>query len=184
MARAIADDAADRRADVLDIERVEVLGGVAAGLGQRRRAGGDDRHAAQHRLDEHEPEALVERRMHERVGAAHQRVEAGVGQVAGQPHGLAAGGGADARGLGAAVDARQHEPVLEPLHAQQCKRLDEAQQVLLRAQVADREQVGTVVRHGLVADRQRRRVRDHPHALLVDAVAPHDVGGGVARARR
>ena len=81
--------------------------------------------------------------MHERVGAAHQRVHLVVGQVAGELHGVAAGGVAHALAL-AAVDAGQHEPVLEALAAQPAKRLDEAQQVLLRPQVADGEQVGTV----------------------------------------
>ena len=87
---AIAHDAADRSRDVADVERVEVLGGVAAGLGQRGRAGRDDRHAAGHRLDEHEPEPLVKRRVHERVGAAHERVQPRVGEVAGQADGAAA----------------------------------------------------------------------------------------------
>ena len=100
-----------------------------------------DRHAARHRLDEHEPEALVQRRVHERVGAAHERVQARVGEVAGQPHGLAAGRLAHALGLRAAVDAGEHEPVLQALLAQPRERLDEPQQVLLRAQVADGEQV-------------------------------------------
>ena len=47
---------------------------------------------------------------------------------------------ADALAL-AAVDAGEHEPVLEALGAQLRERLDEPQEVLLRAQVADGEQV-------------------------------------------
>ena len=78
-----------------------------------------------------------------------------VGEVAGERHGVAAGRLADALAL-AAVDAGEHEAVLEALVAQLRERLDEPQEVLLRAQVADREQVRAVVGHRRVADRQRR----------------------------
>ncbi len=72
--------------------------------------------------------------------------------------------------------------MLEALTAQAPERLDEAQQVLLRAQVADGQQVRTFAFGcGRVADRQRRRVGDDPDARLVDVIAAHDVVGGVAR---
>ena len=73
--------------------------------------------------------------------------------------------------------------MLEALAAQLRERLDEPQEVLLRAQVADGEQVGAVRarRQRRVADRQRGRVGDDPHARLVDVVAAHDVARRVAR---
>ena len=61
----------------VDVDRRHQDGGVAEHLGERAGVAGDDRHAALHRLERREAEALVDRRVRE-----HRRAGEEVGAVA------------------------------------------------------------------------------------------------------
>jgi hypothetical protein len=64
--------------------RIDQDPGAVDELGQRRDLGGDHRGPARHGLEHREPESLVQRRVHQRVGAAQERGLGLVGDVAGQ----------------------------------------------------------------------------------------------------
>ena len=132
----VVEDGADRTGDVGRVERVAQRRGTARGLGQRGGVGGDHGRAAGHGLEHDEPEPLVQRRVHERGGAAQQRVQAGVVDVAEQLDPVAV----QRRPL-AGVGAGEQEPVLEPVCPQRRERAHEPAQVLLGPQIPDREQV-------------------------------------------
>ena len=162
------------------VERVEVARRrrpPVSGSAVARRA--RDRHAARHRLEHDEPEALVERRVHEHVGAAHQRVEA-LRRRRSRAVSTAAGQRRRARRVSPASTSRCSEPSRAARHAS-TSRLE----VLLRAQVADRR-AGRARRPaaGADPDRQRRRVGHDADRARVDAVAPHTSSGREVARRR
>jgi hypothetical protein len=78
--------ASRRRRAGLAVAGVEYVdGGVATDLGQGGGAGGDDRQAVPHRLQDGQAEALVEARKEERLSVPVEQLELGVGDPAEDP---------------------------------------------------------------------------------------------------
>src|SRR6266566_849634 len=71
--RLVGDDRRDRAGDVGRVIRIEILGGVAADLGQHARARACHCHTARHRLERWKSEALEQRWEREACGAAVER---------------------------------------------------------------------------------------------------------------
>src|SRR5664280_2959739 len=64
----------DLRGKLADVFRIEVLGGVPTHLRQRGTVRREDRHPCCHRLENREPEAFVERRKNEEIGAREDSI--------------------------------------------------------------------------------------------------------------
>jgi hypothetical protein len=168
--------AQDRGGQVVLVARVEPGDRVAAHLRQRGGPRRRDRHAAGHRLEQDEAEALVERGVHEAGRAAHPRVERGVVEPARQH---------DARRAqrrGRVAQAGQDQlPAAQLALAQRRERLHEAAEVLFRADVPDGEEVRRPAGHRGVAERQRGAVVHDAHLRRVGPQAVDEVARGEAR---
>ena len=111
-------------------------GGAGAGLGQRGGRGREHRRAARHRLQHRQPEALIERREHERLGAPVEPGQQRIVDVAEQAQPLKVPLGRELRPV-AACDDQRHA-----LGRQRAGGRAQRRQVLPRGVGGDAEHVG------------------------------------------
>ena len=157
-------------------------------LGQGAPGRGDERHAAAHRLDRRQREALVERRHHRHLRLAVQLDDALVGDVADEPHRVAEAEPAHGHGGGAVrLRPADHDEVgVGPFGADLRQCLDEEHQPL-HGHVGARRRHDPP-RHGLDPVERPELGRVHAHVDDVqpggvDAVTGHDVVEAAGRDR-
>ncbi len=176
-------------------QRVEQQRRVARDLRERGGVRARDRHPARHRLEHRQPEALVERGEHERVGERPQALEQLAADPAGEAHAVLE---AEAPGLlaqlllvrGRVTGEHEHRAQLA---GQRGERLDQPRQVLVRALGGERQQHRPVGQAEPFADRagvERGDASAQPEALGHDvdllgghAEHPQQVVAGALRDR-
>ena len=151
-ATASLDPGRDRRR----VERVDEHRRVAGDLLERARRGRDDGRAARHRLEDRDPEALVQRGVDEAARAAKEARELRVRHEAEPAHAVARQ--LDAAPAGVADDAQ--------LGAGEPRGLGDPGQVLPRLERSDGEHVVALGARPVRREGRVDAVRDDPHALL------------------
>ena len=151
-----------RRGHRVHVGRVEEHGGVAGDLRDRARVRRGDGTSARHRLEDRQPEALVQARIDEARRAAVQR-----GEVLGRD------GAEVLDAFGERLEpveaaSGEDEPELRPRLAQRRERLEEPRVILVRPRPrgVEEDRLGLVVAEP--EDRVVDRVRDDVHAARVE----------------
>ena len=160
----VAQDALAGGRDRAGVQRVEEDGGVADHLGQRRRVRAGDGHAAAHRLEHRQAEALVQGRVGERVGHRVEPLELLVLQPARHAHAVGDPqlGRAGTQGVGVAAGVAHQHQRRAALH--RGDGLEQPRQVLVRQGGVDRQQdLPVTEREPLAQVGLRSRVGDVAH---------------------